>query len=136
VVVIVCTVGRELEEHASQVMASDPTYGLALDGLGSAATDALAAATCDHFEKQAELEGLRTTMPIFPGMVGWPVSEGQLQVFSLLQADLIGVRLLPSGMMVPRKSLTLVIGLGAEVSTEGTPCDYCTMRDGCRYRTH
>ena len=40
VVVVICTVGHELEERAAQVMASDFQYGLALDGVGSAAAEA------------------------------------------------------------------------------------------------
>lgn len=136
VVVIVCTIGHRLEELVAQIMAADLQYGLALDGVGSAATDALAAAACHHFELGAEREGTRTTTPISPGMIGWPVDKGQRQIFDLLNPEEIGVTLLPSGMMVPRKSLSLVMGIGAGVSADGVPCDYCTMRDRCRYRSN
>lgn len=135
VVIIVCTVGPALETRSAQAMASNFHYGLALDGVGSVAIEALAIATCHHFEQQAVREGLQATAPISPGMVGWPVGEGQHQIFSLLDPAEIGVRLLPSGMMIPRKSLSLVIGLGAGVSDAGEPCDYCSMGDRCRYRS-
>lgn len=136
VVVVVCTVGHELEARAAQVMASDFQRGLALDGVGSAAAEELAAAACHRLEEQAGLDSLGTTTPISPGMVGWPASEGQCQVFSLLDPEEIGVKLLPSGMMIPQKSLSLVIGLGVDVSDNSVPCDYCSMRDRCRYRSH
>ena len=134
VAVIVCTVGPALEARADEVMAGDMMYGLALDGVGSAAAEALAVAACHHFEQLVEQEGLQATIPISPGMDGWPVEEGQLQIFHLVDAAEIGVVLLPSGMMVPRKSLSMVIGLGAGVSAEGVPCDYCSMAERCRYR--
>jgi hypothetical protein len=67
-------------------------------------------------------------------MDGWPVEEGQPQIFDLVDAAEIGLVLLPSGMMVPRKSLSMVIGLGADVSAKGVPCDYCSMAERCRYR--
>jgi hypothetical protein len=136
VVVAICTVGPELEEQALQVMDSDSPFGLALDGVGSAAVEALAACVCHHFDQVALSQGLKTTIPLSPGMVGWPTTEGQRQIFSLLNAAGIGVKLMPSGMMFPRKSLSLVMGLGANVLDSGSPCDYCSMRDRCRYKSH
>jgi hypothetical protein len=136
VVVIVCTVGPELEEEITRKMASDFQYALALDGAGSATAEALAAAVCHHFERQSERAGWGITTRISPGMVGWPVSEGQRQIFDLLEAERIGVALLPSGMMTPRKSLSQAIGSGTAVSADGVPCDYCSMVDRCLYRSH
>lgn len=134
VVVLVCTIGPALETRADEVMAGDMLYGLALDGVGSAAAEALAEAACHYFEKQAVDQGWRASVPISPGMVGWPVGEGQQQVFRVLSATDNGVTLTTTGMMVPRKSLSMVIGLGPNVSDSGSACDYCSMSDRCRYR--
>jgi hypothetical protein len=134
VIAIVCTVGRALEIHAEEVSATDLLLGLALDGLGSAAVELLATAACQLFERQAASQGLRSTIPLSPGLVGWPVERGQQQIFGLLDASLVGVRLLSSGMMIPKKSVSMVLGLGLEVSNRGRPCDYCSMRETCRYR--
>jgi hypothetical protein len=134
VVVAVCTIGPGLENRAAQVMSSNAQYGLALDGVGSAATEVLAACACQYFESLAGSEGLETTIPLNPGMVGWPTSEGQQQIFCLLPASEIGLTLTSSGMMIPQKSLSLVIGLGSGLDVGGEPCDYCNMRDRCRYR--
>lgn len=135
VAVMVCTVGPDLETRADEVMAEDMLYGLALDGVGSAAAEALAVAACHYFEQQAADEGWRASVPINPGMVGWPVGEGQQQVFNILDAADKGVTLTATGMMIPRKSLSMVIGLGADVSDSGSACDYCSMGDRCRYRS-
>jgi len=69
-------------------------------------------------------------------MVGWPVDKGQPQIFTLLDAAEIGVKLTPSYLMLPRKSLSLAIGIGSNVLVEGTTCDYCTMKDTCQYQNH
>jgi hypothetical protein len=136
VVGILCTIGDRLEEKVSEVMGEDPAYGLALDGLGSAAVESLANAVCHHFETQVAEKGYRTSIPLSPGMVGWPVEVGQREIFDMLGDEHAGVRLTSSSMMIPRKSLTMVMGFGPEVGTEGYPCDYCSMRETCRYKDH
>ena len=52
VISILCTVGDALEDHAGEVSQENIVYGLALDGVGSAAVEALANAACKHFEDQ------------------------------------------------------------------------------------
>lgn len=134
VIVAICTIGPKLEQHATSVMSSDLQLGLALDGLGSAAADTLATAACHHFEAWAQQEDFGTTIPLNPGMRGWPVNQGQREIFALLNPEEIGVKLLSAGMMMPLKSLSLVLGVGRDISVVGTPCDYCSMRERCRYR--
>jgi hypothetical protein len=135
VIVAVCTVGDALSARASEVFERNPVRGLALDGLASAAAEALAEAACRHFERIAESEGLAASIPLNPGMAGWPLLEAQQQVFALLPADEIGVTLNPSGLMEPLKSLSLVVGLGrAGDLAGGRTCDFCTMRETCRYK--
>lgn len=133
--VILCTIGAELEEKISQVTSEDLVYGLALDGLGSAGVEALANAGCRRFEMEAVAAGFETSIPLSPGMLEWPVEQGQPQIFGLLQEEDIGVSLTPTSVMVPRKSLSMVIGIG-ESMVSGTTCDYCGMRATCRYQDH
>lgn len=134
VVAMLCTVGRRLEEHAVDVSAQDPLRGLALDGVGSAAAEALATAACRHFEAQAASEGLYPTLPLNPGMLGWPVEQGQSELFALLDGAPAGITLTSSQMMIPRKSVSLVLGLRPERSPSARPCDYCHLRESCRYQ--
>lgn len=136
VVAVLCTIGDRLEKMVSEVMGEDPAYGLALDGLGSAAVESLANAVCHYFETKVAEEGHRVTIPLSPGMVGWPIEMGQQEIFDILGDEKAGVRLTSSSMMIPRKSLTMVLGFGPEVGTEGHPCDYCSMRETCRYKDH
>ncbi len=135
-IVILATIGEQLEEQVSKIWDSNMVYALALDGAGSASVEALANAACAYFEKQAAEEGLQVSIPLSPGMLDWPVSQGQPQIFRLLGDAGSAVQLTSSYIMVPQKSLTMVIGIGAELKSSGKTCDYCTMRETCRYQDH
>jgi hypothetical protein len=135
-IVMLCTIGSELDENVSSFFKIDPMSGLALDGVGSAAVEDLAIQACNYFEAQARAEGLNTTMPLNPGMVGWPLDQGQPQIFSLLDSDQIQISLNESCMMMPNKSLSMVLGVGDDVSAIGSPCDYCSLNGVCKYQNH
>ncbi len=136
VLVMLCTIGGDLEQRASQVMEADMVHGLALYGAGSAAVEALANAACQYFELAAAQEGWQTTVPLSPGMIGWPVEQGQPQIFSLLDGSQIGMSLTESAIMLPLKSLSLVVGVGTELIRQGSTCDFCTMREVCKYHSY
>ena len=134
--VLVCTIGEAIDTRLAQVMDDDPVFGLALDGLGSAAVEALAAAACRRVEALAAERGQQVSIPLSPGMIGWPVLEGQNQIFSAIDPSEAGVSLTSSGMMIPRKSLTMVLGVGDHILAGGTACDYCSLNETCRYQDH
>jgi hypothetical protein len=136
VAVLVCTIGPVLEATVSELMTSDPLLGLAMDALGSTAVEALASQACNYVEAQAARQGLQTTLPLSPGMIGWPVDIGQDQIFNLVDTRQIGVTLTASSQMNPRKSLSMVLGIGANVTQAGRTCDYCSLSETCRYQNH
>lgn len=136
VVAMLCTIGGQLDEVAAELLRSDPPLGLALGAVGGAAVEELAVQACSRLESLARAAGLNASIPLSPGMVGWPADEGQRQIFDLLDAAQVGVCLTDSLMMVPTKSLTLVVGLGRELSATGRACDYCSIKDVCRYQNH
>jgi hypothetical protein len=136
VIVALGTVGNSLSEIISDRFQTDPVGALALEGLAAAATEALGEAACRYFEAIAAAEGLKASIPLNPGMIGWPLEEGQQQIFSLINASTIGVTLGPNCIMQPLKSISLVIGLGHDLDHGGQSCDYCSMRETCHYRDH
>ncbi len=134
ITVAVCTVGSKIDGYASEVMDDDIVLGLAIDGVGSAAVESLANAVCRQIELKAAADGFQTTIPLSPGMIGWDVEEGQPLIFDLVDAGKIGVSLTPHHLMVPRKSLSMIIGVGPGISSGERICDYCAMRETCRYQ--
>ena len=136
IIVILATIGVELEKRVSKIWETDMVYALALDGAGSASVEALANAACLYFENQAAKEGLQASIPFSPGMVDWTVADGQPQIFDLLGEAGTIVNLTSSYIMIPRKSLTMVMGFGASLKSSGKTCDFCIMRGTCRYQDH
>jgi hypothetical protein len=136
VVLVLCTIGEALEIYASEISKDDMIYGLSLDGLGTAGVEALANAACATFEGQAQAAGLQTSIPLSPGLLGWPVEHGQPQIYKILDPSLVDVRLSSGMLMIPRKSLTFVLGIGAHMVESTNACDYCSMKETCRYQDH
>lgn len=134
VVALVCTIGPGLELRAASWMGRDAARGVALDAVGSAAVEQLVTLAAAYVDEQAATGGFCTTIPLSPGLIGWPLETGQRQIFELVDASAIGVALTTGSMMTPRKSGSLVIGVGAHVLRDGDVCDYCAMRETCRFR--
>lgn len=134
ITVAVCTVGSKIDGYASEVMDDDIVLGLAIDGVGSAAVESLANAVCRQIELKAAADGFQTTIPLSPGMIGWGVEVGQPLIFDLVDPDEISVSLTPYYLMVPRKTLSMIVGIGPNISSGERICDYCAMRETCRYQ--
>ena len=133
---ILCTVGEQIEKEASKYMDTDMMLGLALDGVGSAGVETLAQLACRHIEDQAILSKQKTTVPLSPGMINWSVEEGQPIIFKFLEEANDQVTLSPSFLMSPRKSLSILVGVGTKLGEKGSTCDYCAMQGTCKYRQY
>ena len=132
--IVVCTVGSRIDDYASEVIDDDIVLALAVDGVGAAAVESLANAVFRKIETKAVAERLQTTIPLSPGMIGWDVEEGQTTIFDLVDQDQISVSLSPHFLMIPRKSLSMMIGIGPNICSGERICDYCTMRGTCQYK--
>lgn len=128
----VCTIGPALEKRSDELM-SNLMQALALDGAGTAAIEKLSRLLVEIIRADAERNGLKTGMKINPGQEGWPIEQQQV-LFSLVPAEEIGVRLTENSLMIPRKSVSFVIGSGKEMCAESVSCDFCSKRERCRWR--
>ena len=133
VAVAICTIGAELEKLSASRMNGNPLLGLALDGLGNAAVEAVAQKVCNHIEQQAQAISLQASTPLSPGALEWPVEIGQPQLFALLDPSEAGVTLTSGGMMIPKKSISFVVGIGTEMAQDNL-CAVCSLKGTCRYR--
>ena len=133
---IICTVGTTIEEYAAEIWNESATLSLALDGVGSAAVEALSNAACRYFELKEQEHGWQTSIPLSPGMIDWSVEDGQKQIFEVFDGEKLPVTLTPSFLMMPRKSLTSIIGAGPDLEITGRICDYCSLHEVCRYQDH
>jgi len=129
---VLVSIGAELEEASSRLYNTDPLLALALDGLGNAAVEHISQQVCRRIGEQAQRTGLSLSTPLSPGEPDWPVEVGQPQIFTLVDGTSIGIRVTPSGMMIPKKSISFVVGIGKEMSRI-EPCAVCSLRESCHY---
>lgn len=136
IVIAVCTIGNKLDEMVANTFSENPALALAIEGMASAATEVLGNTFCNYLESLVGKEDLMINLPINPGMVGWPVEEGQPQIFDILDTKVIGVTLESSGLMKPLKSLSMVIGVGRSFDKHVKSCDLCSLQKTCIYKPH
>jgi hypothetical protein len=110
-VILVSTIGPGLEDRVKEYTANKETLkGMLLDGIGSSAMHSITQDVCALISKQMETDGHKTSPAFLPGMPGFPLTE-QVSLIRLAKADRIGVTLSSSGIMIPRKSTSRVIGI-------------------------
>jgi len=125
----VATIGPLLERRVVERFdAGRYLEGLILDAAGSTAAEALG----DLLER--ECAGRAPSTRFSPGYCGWRL-EGQRSLFSFLTPEEIGVRLLPSMLMHPLKSISgVVVQAPAErLRVPEETCSSCEAR-GCARR--
>jgi hypothetical protein len=127
VVVFVATIGNKLDElaHEKHTLGRlDESY--ILHAIGSAATDSAPDVLIDHLWEHEAKSCEALTTAFCPGYCGLAMSE-QRTLFGLLDTESIGVRLLPSLMMYPLKSISGLVGIGSadKIERHGFPCERC-----------
>ena len=136
VVAVVCSIGSGVEARSSETLRADPAYAVALDEYGTLAVTSLASGVSDRVREVAAERGEHVTMPLNPGLKGWPVGGGQQQLFRLLDGLTEDVTLTASSYMVPRKSTSFVLGVGRALHSDASsPCDCCSLGSRCSYRS-
>lgn len=134
VALAVCTIGPALEERMSALFAEgEAVRAVALEGAGVAAIRQVSATLGIHICDLATARGQQVGMRASPGQEGWSIQQ-QRVLFGLVPAGKIGVRLSSSCLMLPRKSVSFVIGLGPEMRADSVTCDFCSKRERCQWR--
>ena len=131
----VYTIGNQLEVFGKGIWESDPLLSLALDGLGTIAVDQLSARTCNMIRGYYSQNDNLGFFHMSPGGLNWPLETGQLQIFNYLNPPPDKIRILPEGQMVPRKSISMAMGIGKDIKVNGRACDSCSMKDHCLYQS-
>jgi len=106
------TLGPQLEVRVSALFAADPAAAVVLDEIGTAWVGAIARQMHRAIREEARAQGRRAGPSYRPGIGRWPI-EWQRELFRHLPAERIGVRLTASLTMVPQKSASMIVGVGA-----------------------
>ena len=134
--VLLCTIGARLEKQVTDYTSQgEPLRGMLLDGMGSTAVDMMVLEILRRLSNEVSSRGYEISSPVNPGMPGFPLTE-QWNLLGLVNADEIGVSLTASGVLVPRKSTSMVIGIGPKMTrwTQAEVCARCSLRETCHYK--
>jgi hypothetical protein len=133
----VVTIGPELEARSRDLQAAGRALdSFVLDASGVYVVGKLIERARSIVEKEAADRRWGVGAELAPGQLsGWAITEQRL-IARLLDLDSIGVRVTGSGMLVPQKSASIMVGVGPgyECSEVRSPCDYCDIGDTCRYK--
>jgi len=134
-VLLAATLGAQTERMLLREQALSPESALILDAVLSAAIEAV----CDQAEHalRADLinEGLYLTDRFSPGYGDMPVVQTR-DICAVLDAPRsIGLTVSSAGIMIPRKSVTAIMGIAsAPVTRRASRCALCSAREYCKMR--
>ena len=114
VLIMAVTLGLEIDKRIAYYAKLDLTRGLVLDACASAAVEAL----CEQVEEEAlalaSRQGFRITRRYSPGYGDFPL-ETQAGIVSVLDTyRRLGLTVTESSLLIPRKSVTALIGFEAK----------------------
>lgn len=120
IVLAIVTTGVEIEELISELSESKLPRAVILDEIGTEMVLELARQLHLAIRAHARIESRRTSPSFRPGIGRWPL-ELQQELFRILHAQELGLRLLPSMQMLPQKTVSMIVGIGKDLHTCRTP---------------
>jgi hypothetical protein len=133
VALFLCTAGAEIGIRSRKTMQErDFLKGYIYDVIGSEIAEAAADLMQEDLGKSLLDSGKKITNRYSPGYCGWDVAE-QHKLFQLIPDNYCGIKLTPSALMDPVKSISGIIGIGENVKSNPYTCKMCDMKD-CVYR--
>ena len=135
VAVFVASIGRELEEGVAQLMNGGKILkATILDAIGSETVEKTVYHLQDRVQEFANSEGTEITLRYSPGYCDWDITQQRI-LFQAMDSVPIGISLTEECLMIPRKSVSGIIGLGnfKRRSVKLSPCRFCIKTD-CQSR--
>ena len=130
-IVFVGTMGSEIDSEIDRLNSEgDALSAIILDTMGLyALSKGKVKFLNELYTKEAKPRNFSMTPPFGPGQCNWNISE-QKEIFTLIDADLVGITLMESNLMAPKKSGSGIIGLGPKDDIlDKTPCFFCERKD-------
>ncbi len=133
ILLMAATLSGQADQLIHRAGISDMTRSLALDALASAGIEQI----CNRAELffQEQLPGVYFTWRFSPGYGDLPL-ELQPRILQLLDAQKrLGLTVTAENILIPRKSVTALIGLSEQPLKKGARgCATCRMRETCAFR--
>lgn len=133
-VLMAVTLGTDVDLLIRKTQVTDMAKAVIIDAGASVMVEQLA----DEFEdniKQRLPEDEYMTCRFSPGYGDWPITEQKNIVRKLDAQRQIGLNITADSLMVPRKSITAVMGISDHpVSGRPAACSECVLRGKCELR--
>jgi hypothetical protein len=133
----VCTIGPRLEAAVNSGFDGDAMLSLMVDSAGVIALSHVGERAVDLAEQRAVSKNQGVSPALSPGSLpGWTL-RSQRELTALLPIADIGVSLKDSNLLVPYKSVSVVIGIGPGYREQevGSMCHICALKEHC-WRRH
>lgn len=135
VALMAATLGVQVDKEIKYLELTDMTLGAMADAAATAAVEEL----CDWVEitvhREAKCHGLFATGRFSPGYGDLPIRLQREFTRALDTPKTIGLTVNGSGILLPRKSVTAILGLSSEpIAAAGRSCTSCPNWESCPYR--
>jgi cobalamin-dependent methionine synthase I len=129
VVCFVGTIGTAVEREINKLLSQNHLAdAYILDAMGSVAVEDMVEQFQQGMEATCSENDKTVTLRFSPGYCDWPLTE-QKKLFSVCDSEKIGVQLLDSCLMSPRKSISGVFGIAPQGSIPYNPCLDCSKKN-------
>lgn len=134
-VLLAATLGAGSERMLLKTQARSGAQAVLLDAVLSAAIEAVCDAQEAALRETLSRQALYLTDRFSPGYGDMPLAQSG-EICAVLAADrTIGLTVSQSGIMIPRKSVTAIMGVSrTPVSRRPSGCAACAMRERCALR--
>ncbi len=131
IAIFMVTIGQGLEKKVTKLMAEGQILrATVLDAVGSEAAEKMACYLQERIGELATADGAEITLRYSPGYCDWDITQ-QRVLFQAMNSALLPVALTEECLMVPRKSVSGIIGLGhfERRQLRYSPCRFCDKMD-------
>jgi len=131
VAIFALTIGNHLEEMVAHLAENGLVLqATVLDAIGSGVAEKLADYVERKIKELAASQGLITSQRFSPGYCDWEISQQKI-IFRAMKENSAGIRLTELCLMVPRKSISGIIGIGFKDNgvENYNPCHTCHKKD-------
>ena len=131
VAIFILTIGNHLEEMVAYLAENGLVLqATVLDAIGSGAAEQLAVFVEGKIRSIAGSLGQGTSRRFSPGYCDWDVSQQEV-IFRTLNGNSAGISLTEEYLMLPRKSISGIVGIGSHSSDieNYNPCGACLKQD-------
>lgn len=135
IIIMGTTLGNEIDALIRRMEVSDMSDAVILDAASNVAIEEFSSNYEDAIRDEIRLENKYLTMRYSPGYGNLPINIQSELVRVIDGTRKIGLTVTPSHIMIPRKSVTSIMGV-ADIDVKGklAGCANCVMKDKCVYR--